>query len=273
MSSCAAAAGLPHSPISHRTSSECSSEGRSEDEETRSRLINRIVQNDTEGYSTVEAPRAEGTSFSLPAHLYPDEVLDDLTISPYASFTSLSEPRPTMLSGWLDKLSPQGYVPTHGTVLTGKAPLGKTSDMGIPVTMLLGAAGPPPQKEDSLGCPSCAATLGGRGGGVCEQMWGPQGDRPLPNSKFFCHPNRNYVFQRRYVRFDGKNLMYFSSEKVRRGRMRAGWGGSIVPLKQGALTPHELPYPLCLPLSFCKEPALLYHRQGGAAMAPVPGRL
>lgn len=119
----------------------------------------------------------------------------------------------------------------------------------------------------------CAATLGGRGGGVCEQMWGPQGDRPLPNSKFFCHPNRNYVFQRRYVRFDGKNLMYFSSEKVRRGRMRAGWGGSIVPLKQGALTPHELPYPLCLPLSFCKEPALLYHRQGGAAMAPVPGRL
>ncbi|NXT86350.1 ARAP3 protein, partial [Anhinga rufa] len=123
--------GLPHSPISHRTSSECSSEGRSEDEETRSQLINRIVQNDTEGYSTVEAPRSEGAPFSLPAHLYPDEVLDDLTISPYASFTSLSEPRPTMLSGWLDKLSPQG----------------------------------------------------------------------------------NYVFQRRYVRFDGKNLMYFSSEK------------------------------------------------------------
>ncbi|NXM00061.1 ARAP3 protein, partial [Tyrannus savana] len=122
---------LPHRPISHRTSSECSSEGRSEDEETRTRLIDRIVQNDTEGYSTVEAPRAEGAPFSLPAHLYPDEVLDDLTISPYASFTSLSEPRPTMLSGWLDKLSPQG----------------------------------------------------------------------------------NYVFQRRYVRFDGKNLMYFSSEK------------------------------------------------------------
>ncbi|XP_071426318.1 arf-GAP with Rho-GAP domain, ANK repeat and PH domain-containing protein 3 isoform X1 [Pithys albifrons albifrons] len=114
-----------------RTSSECSSEGRSEDEETRTRLIDRIIQNDTEGYSTVEAPRAEGSPFSLPAHLYPDEVLDDLTISPYASFTSLSEPRPTMLSGWLDKLSPQG----------------------------------------------------------------------------------NYVFQRRYVRFDGKNLMYFSSEK------------------------------------------------------------
>ncbi|NXO42614.1 ARAP3 protein, partial [Locustella ochotensis] len=120
----------PH-PGSQRTSSECSSEGRSEDEESRSRLIERIAHNDTEGYSTVEAPRAEGSPFSLPAHLYPDEVLDDLTISPYASFTSLSEPRPTMLSGWLDKLSPQG----------------------------------------------------------------------------------NYVFQKRYVRFDGKNLMYFSSEK------------------------------------------------------------
>ncbi|NXQ51718.1 ARAP3 protein, partial [Anthoscopus minutus] len=118
-------------PGSQRTSSECSSEGRSEDEESRSRLIERIAHNDTEGYSTVEAPRAQDAPFSLPAHLYPDEVLDDLTISPYASFTSLSEPRPTMLSGWLDKLSPQG----------------------------------------------------------------------------------NYVFQRRYVRFDGKNLMYFSSEK------------------------------------------------------------
>ncbi|NWI13920.1 ARAP3 protein, partial [Crypturellus soui] len=120
-----------HSPISCRTSSECSSDGKSEDEEARTRLINHIVQNDTEGYSTVDAPQTEGAQFSLPSHLYPDEVLDDLTISPYASYTSLSEPRPTMLRGWLDKLSPQG----------------------------------------------------------------------------------NYVFQRRYVRFDGKNLMYFSSEK------------------------------------------------------------
>ncbi|NXO74879.1 ARAP3 protein, partial [Sitta europaea] len=118
-------------PGSQRTSSECSSEGRSEDEEGRSRLIERIAHNDSEGYSTVEAPRPEGAPFSLPAHLYPDELLEDLTISPYASFTSLCEPRPAVLSGWLDKLSPQG----------------------------------------------------------------------------------NYVFQRRYVRFDGKNLMYFSSEK------------------------------------------------------------
>ncbi|XP_030315200.1 arf-GAP with Rho-GAP domain, ANK repeat and PH domain-containing protein 3 isoform X1 [Calypte anna] len=118
-------------PEAFRRSSGGSSEGRSEDEESRSRIIDRIVQNDTHGYSTVDAPRAEDIPFSLPAHLYPDEVQEDLTISPYASFMSLSEPRPTMLSGWLDKLSPQG----------------------------------------------------------------------------------NYVFQRRYVRFDGKNLMYFSSEK------------------------------------------------------------
>uniref|UniRef100_A0A7M4E3Y4 ArfGAP with RhoGAP domain, ankyrin repeat and PH domain 3 n=1 Tax=Crocodylus porosus TaxID=8502 RepID=A0A7M4E3Y4_CROPO len=120
-----------HVPIFHRRNSEYSSEGRSEDEKSRAQLINRIIQNDTEGYSTVEAPQAEGSQFSLPLHLYPDEVLDDLTISPYASYTSLSEKPPNMLSGWLDKLSPQG----------------------------------------------------------------------------------NYVFQRRYVRFDGKNLMYFNSEK------------------------------------------------------------
>lgn len=83
----------------------------------------------------MEAPQAEGTPFILPAHLYPDEVLDDLTISPYASFTSLSEPRPTMLSGWLDKLSPQGYVPTYGTVPIGRAPLGKAGEAGTLVTV------------------------------------------------------------------------------------------------------------------------------------------
>uniref|UniRef100_A0AAQ6A4K3 ArfGAP with RhoGAP domain, ankyrin repeat and PH domain 3 n=1 Tax=Amphiprion ocellaris TaxID=80972 RepID=A0AAQ6A4K3_AMPOC len=56
---------------------------------------------------------------------------EDLTISPYASYTSLTERAPPIISGWLDKLSPQG----------------------------------------------------------------------------------NYVFQKRYVKFDGKNLMYFGSEK------------------------------------------------------------
>ncbi|XP_037763257.1 arf-GAP with Rho-GAP domain, ANK repeat and PH domain-containing protein 3 isoform X3 [Chelonia mydas] len=114
-----------------RTSSECSSEGTAEEHESRAQRINWILQNNTKDYAMVEAPQAEGSQFSLPSHLYPDEVLDDLTISPYASYTLLSERPPTVLSGWLDKLSPQG----------------------------------------------------------------------------------NYVFQRRFIRFDGKNLMYFHSEK------------------------------------------------------------
>ncbi|CAF90404.1 unnamed protein product, partial [Tetraodon nigroviridis] len=58
----------------------------------------------------------------------PDE---DGTISPYASYTSMTEKAPPIICSWLDKLSPQG----------------------------------------------------------------------------------NYVFQKRYVKFDGKNLMYFGSEK------------------------------------------------------------
>ncbi|XP_074866288.1 arf-GAP with Rho-GAP domain, ANK repeat and PH domain-containing protein 3 isoform X2 [Carettochelys insculpta] len=109
-----------------------SSEGSSEDTEPESwaQRTGPVAQDEMEGYASVEALQAEG-GFSLPAHLYPDEVLDDLTISPYASFTSLSEHPPPVLSGWLDKLSPQG----------------------------------------------------------------------------------NYVFQRRFVKFNGKNFMYFHSEK------------------------------------------------------------
>ncbi|KAJ8394056.1 hypothetical protein AAFF_G00054000 [Aldrovandia affinis] len=66
-----------------------------------------------------------------PPTLYSGEQDEDQTISPYASYTSLSERATPIISGWLDKLSPQG----------------------------------------------------------------------------------NYVFQKRYVKFDGKNLMYFGSEK------------------------------------------------------------
>uniref|UniRef100_A0A4W5PL41 ArfGAP with RhoGAP domain, ankyrin repeat and PH domain 3 n=1 Tax=Hucho hucho TaxID=62062 RepID=A0A4W5PL41_9TELE len=68
---------------------------------------------------------------SLPPNMYPSEPDEDQTISPYASYTSLSEQTAPIICGWLDKLSPQG----------------------------------------------------------------------------------NYVFQKRYVKFDGKNLLYFGSEK------------------------------------------------------------
>ncbi|XP_035505352.2 arf-GAP with Rho-GAP domain, ANK repeat and PH domain-containing protein 3 isoform X2 [Scophthalmus maximus] len=86
---------------------------------------------DSQGYSTVgEAPPAPHC-LSLPLHSFPSEADEDLTISPYASYTSLTERAPPIISGWLDKLSPQG----------------------------------------------------------------------------------NYVFQKRFVKFDGKNLMYFGSEK------------------------------------------------------------
>ncbi|XP_074147763.1 arf-GAP with Rho-GAP domain, ANK repeat and PH domain-containing protein 3 isoform X2 [Sminthopsis crassicaudata] len=79
------------------------------------------------GYASLELP---GDSTHLVPILDPEEPSDDL-ISPYASFTSLADPPTPLLSGWLDKLSPQG----------------------------------------------------------------------------------NYVFQRRFVRFNGKKLMYYGSDK------------------------------------------------------------
>uniref|UniRef100_A0A3B5M7J1 ArfGAP with RhoGAP domain, ankyrin repeat and PH domain 3 n=1 Tax=Xiphophorus couchianus TaxID=32473 RepID=A0A3B5M7J1_9TELE len=84
------------------------------------------VGRDAPGFSAVgEAPPP------LHCSSFPPEADDDLTISPYASYASLTERAPPIISGCLDKLSPQG----------------------------------------------------------------------------------NYVFQKRFVKFDGKNLMYFGSEK------------------------------------------------------------
>lgn len=66
---------------------------------------------DSPGYSTVGEPSTASHSFSLPPHsIYPSELDEDQFISPYASFTSLSERPVPILSGWLDKLSPQGYA-------------------------------------------------------------------------------------------------------------------------------------------------------------------
>ncbi|KAK5896474.1 hypothetical protein CesoFtcFv8_009629 [Champsocephalus esox] len=95
------------------------------------RLSQALHHGDAQGYSTVGEPPPPLRYLSLPPHSLPSEVDEDLTISPYASYTSLTERAPPIISGWLDKLSPQG----------------------------------------------------------------------------------NYVFQKRYVKFDGKHLMYFGSEK------------------------------------------------------------
>nr|XP_046262179.1 arf-GAP with Rho-GAP domain, ANK repeat and PH domain-containing protein 3 [Scatophagus argus] len=95
------------------------------------RLSQALHSGDSQGYSTVGEPPPPIRCLSLLPHTYPLEADEELTISPYASYTSLTERAPPIISGWLDKLSPQG----------------------------------------------------------------------------------NYVFQKRYVKFDGKNLMYFGSEK------------------------------------------------------------
>nr|XP_015205365.1 PREDICTED: arf-GAP with Rho-GAP domain, ANK repeat and PH domain-containing protein 3 isoform X1 [Lepisosteus oculatus]XP_015205366.1 PREDICTED: arf-GAP with Rho-GAP domain, ANK repeat and PH domain-containing protein 3 isoform X1 [Lepisosteus oculatus] len=97
----------------------------------RDQRISEIMHSDSMGYATVGELHVPTRSFSLPPDMYGDELNEDLTISPYASFTSLSDHVAPVISSWLDKLSPQG----------------------------------------------------------------------------------NYVFQKRFVKFDGKNLMYFSSEK------------------------------------------------------------
>ncbi|XP_031442972.1 arf-GAP with Rho-GAP domain, ANK repeat and PH domain-containing protein 3 isoform X2 [Clupea harengus] len=94
------------------------------------RRLSNSLHHDTPGYCTVGEPASR--SFSLPPHgMHLSELEEDQTISPYASYTSLSERAVPIIYGWLDKLSPQG----------------------------------------------------------------------------------NYVFQKRYVKFDGTNLMYFGSEK------------------------------------------------------------
>nr|XP_023408424.1 LOW QUALITY PROTEIN: arf-GAP with Rho-GAP domain, ANK repeat and PH domain-containing protein 3 [Loxodonta africana] len=92
------------------------------------------------GYASLELP---GDSTFLMPTLDTEETSDDL-ISPYASFSSTADPPMPLLSGWLDKLSPQG----------------------------------------------------------------------------------NYVFQRRFVQFNGRSLMYFGSDKCRGRGVKEGekWG-------------------------------------------------
>ncbi|XP_048884648.1 arf-GAP with Rho-GAP domain, ANK repeat and PH domain-containing protein 3 isoform X2 [Brienomyrus brachyistius] len=121
------------------------------------------VMHELPAYCTVGDPGPPlGRCLSLPPlGLSSGDTDEEQAISPYASYTSLSEHVAPVLSGWLDKLSPQGY--------------------------------------DSSRLPPSSHCL----------------SSPLRKCLCFVSvfPNRNYVFQKRYVKFDGKNLMYFGSEK------------------------------------------------------------
>lgn len=58
---------------------------------------------DSQGYSLLSADSA--------APCLPPEAEEELTISPYACYdASLGDTAPPIISGWLDKLSPQGCV-------------------------------------------------------------------------------------------------------------------------------------------------------------------
>lgn len=57
------------------------------------------------GYASLELPGDSALSLST---LNTEETSDDL-ISPYASFSSTADRPMPLLSGWLDKLSPQGW--------------------------------------------------------------------------------------------------------------------------------------------------------------------
>lgn len=74
------------------------------------RLSQALLPGDSQGYSTVGESLSPLRCLSLPPHTFPSEADEDLTISPYASYTSLTERAPPIISGWLDKLSPQGCV-------------------------------------------------------------------------------------------------------------------------------------------------------------------
>uniref|UniRef100_A0A8C4SJW8 ArfGAP with RhoGAP domain, ankyrin repeat and PH domain 3 n=1 Tax=Erpetoichthys calabaricus TaxID=27687 RepID=A0A8C4SJW8_ERPCA len=75
---------------------------------TKDGLIPSTPLNKSEDYFTVGVPHTSSLSFCLPACSYNDEYADDLTISPYASFTFAADPAHPIISGWLEKLSPHG---------------------------------------------------------------------------------------------------------------------------------------------------------------------
>ncbi|KAF7654506.1 hypothetical protein LDENG_00068930, partial [Lucifuga dentata] len=146
------------------------------------RLSQALHSGESQGYSTVGEPLPPNRCLSVPTHSYPSETDEDLTISPYASYTSLSERAAPIICSWLDKLSPQGGQRSVVTVL-----------------LRLLASAPPCIFFLLRSCP-CLITIF-------------PSSSSSSSSSSSLHSVRNYVFQKRYVKFDGKNLMYFGSEK------------------------------------------------------------
>ncbi|XP_067373891.1 arf-GAP with Rho-GAP domain, ANK repeat and PH domain-containing protein 3 isoform X3 [Channa argus] len=143
--------------------------------------LSQALSGDSQGYSTVGEPPPALRYLSLPPHTFPSDTEEDLTISPYASYTSLTEKAPPIISGWLDKLSPQG---------------GQRSALALLLRALLST--PPCVSSHLRSCLCLVIFLS-----CCSSS-------SSASSSSFAW---NYVFQKRFVKFDGKNLMYFGSEK------------------------------------------------------------
>ncbi|XP_077388256.1 arf-GAP with Rho-GAP domain, ANK repeat and PH domain-containing protein 3 isoform X2 [Festucalex cinctus] len=116
------------------------------------------------GVSTLTTEMDARRDGDTQSSLQPPDGDEDQTISPYASYTSLNDRATPIISGWLEKLSPQGLESSAHT-------------LGVRVILLL------------LSCVSSSSSF---------------------SSSFLTG---NYVFQKRFVKFDGKNLMYFGNEK------------------------------------------------------------
>lgn len=201
---------------------------------------------ETQGYSTVGESPPPLHGLSLPTHTFLSESDEDLIISPYASYTSLTERAPPIISGWLDKLSPQGWVKfTHhccgfvDDLLSISGSLGILSDPGCnpSVSVRYQLSAPAFLLHLLLSAPPCVSFL--LRSCLCLTS-SSSSFSPSSSTRSVCLPSvffllsatagwvefvklnsgsvnlffRNYVFQKRYVKFDGKNLMYFGSEKV-----------------------------------------------------------
>lgn len=159
---------------------------------------------------------------------------EDQTISPYASYTSLGHGAAPIISGWLDKLSPQGCVcfmqlltqgqrkhrAGPGAALRTFFQTFKTSLcvcvwlrfeswshalVARVVLVVLSCVSSSSFFSSSFltGC-VCVFLLFSRSATLVRLTHDPE----------FALDFRNYVFQKRFVKFDGKNLLYFGNEKV-----------------------------------------------------------